>query len=282
MTKNYRLVAIEIIAPIAILAIWYVASANSTSLYFPPLHDILARFKAIWLGNGFVTEAVPSLERMFIGYALATVGGIAVGTALGLSNWGRKLLGPGVEFLRALPAVVLIPFGIVVFGVHDAMKIFIIALGCCFPIILNTADGVRGVDSILIDVSRTFRFNRFERIWKVMLPSASPQIFAGMRTSLSLALILMVVSEMVASTNGIGYSILQAQRVFAVTDMWAGIVLLGILGYLINALLVVIEYWTLAWHRGYRANLRGEELKTVSRRRSKSDRVTASSAALDQ
>lgn len=286
MTKKYRLIAVEIIAPLVILLIWYVASASSTSFYFPPLHDILVRFKAVWLGQGFVDEAVPSLERMFIGYGLATVVGIVVGIALGLSAWARKLLGPGVEFLRALPSVVLIPFGIVVFGVNDLMKIFIIALGCSFPIILNTADGVRGVDSTLIDVSRTFHLNRFERIWRVILPSSSPQIFAGMRTSLSLALILMVVSEMLASTNGIGYSILQAQRVFAVTDVWAGILLLGILGYLINALLVLIQFWALGWHRGYRASVLGQEVKTGARRtraigRTKVDRLPAPPAALD-
>lgn len=263
--KEHRLLAIEIIAPLVVIGAWYLLSANSTSLYFPPLSKILVRFKQLWLGHGFITEAVPSLVRMIIGYVLAAAGGIAIGVALGLSAWARRLMGSGVEFLRALPAVVMIPFGLVVFGTGATMKIFIIALGCCFPIILNTADGVRGVDSTLVDVSRTFKFNRFERIWRVVLPSASPQIFAGLRTSLSLALILMVVSEMLAATNGIGYSILQAQRDFAVTDVWAGIVLLGILGYLINAVLVIAQHLTLGWHRGYRASMRGETVKARRR-----------------
>jgi len=131
----------------------------------------------------------------------------------------------------------------------------VIALGCSFPVILNTVDGVRSVDQTLIDVSRTFRFSRAERLLRVVLPSASPQIFAGLRASLSLALILMVVSEMVASTNGIGYAILQAQRLFAVNEMWAGIIAIGLLGYLINGLLVVAERKILAWHRGFKASL---------------------------
>jgi ABC-type nitrate/sulfonate/bicarbonate transport system permease component len=91
----------------------------------------------------------------------------------------------------------------------------------------------------------------------VMLPAASPQIFAGMRTSLSLALILMVISEMVASTNGIGYFVLQSQRTFAIPEMWSGILLLGILGYTLNGAFVLIERRVLRWHRGARASALG-------------------------
>jgi ABC-type nitrate/sulfonate/bicarbonate transport system permease component len=251
------LLAIEILAPLTVLSLWYIGSAGSTNFYFPPLASILERFGAVWLGEGFFEHAVPSLFRMLTGYVLGALIGVVIGTALGLSMWARRLLGPTVEFLRALPAVVLIPFGIVVFGVDTTMKVFIIALGSCFPVVLNTADGVRSVEPTLVDVSRTFGFTRVERLWRVTLPSASPQIFAGLRTSLALSLILMVVSEMVASTNGIGYSILQAQRLFATADMWAGIILLGLLGYLINLLLVLVERRVLAWHRGFRGSVLG-------------------------
>lgn len=264
--KRSVLRTIEVAAPIVALAAWYFGSANSTNFFFPPFHDMLVRFKEIWLGEGFLTDAVPSLVRMGIGYGLAAVLGIAIGMALGLSAWADRLFGSIVEFLRALPSVVLIPFGIVVFGVDDGMKIFIIALGCSFPIILNTIDGVRSVESTLIDVARTFKFSRLERLWKVILPSASPQIFAGLRASLSLALILMVVSEMIASTNGIGYAILQAQRLFAVSDMWAGILALGVLGYIINMILVLIESKVLAWHRGYRASMLGQQVSGKKKR----------------
>jgi ABC-type nitrate/sulfonate/bicarbonate transport system permease component len=255
MSKRAVLVGIEIAVPCLVLVTWYFLSAESTSFYFPPLADMLAQFQDTWLGQGFARDAVPSLTRMGIGYLLAVIGGVVVGVALGLSRWTWRLFGPIVEFLRAIPSVVLIPFGIVVFGVDDTMKIFVIALGCSFPVILNTVDGVRSVDQTLIDVSRTFRFSRAERLLRVVLPSASPQIFAGLRASLSLALILMVVSEMVASTNGIGYAILQAQRLFAVNEMWAGIIAIGLLGYLINGLLVVAERKILAWHRGFKASL---------------------------
>ena len=262
MSRRFVLGAVEVLAPLLALVVWYLASANSTSFYFPPFGEMLKRFQEIWLGSGFVRDALPSLSRVATGYALAVVLGIGLGVALGLSTWTERLLGPIVEFLRAVPAVVLIPFGIVVFGVGTTMKVFVITLGCSFPVILNTVDGVRSVEPTLLDVARTFRFSRLERLRRVILPSASPQIFAGMRASLSLALILMVVSEMVASTNGIGYAILQSQRLFAVTDMWAGILALGILGYLINAILVMVERRVLAWHRGFRASMLGQNVPT--------------------
>jgi ABC-type nitrate/sulfonate/bicarbonate transport system permease component len=117
-------------------------------------------------------------------------------------------------------------------------------------------DGIAGIDPTLTETSRVYGIGARDRIVRVLLPAAAPQIFAGMRTSLSLSIILMVISEMVASTNGIGYFILQAQRSFAITEMWSGIILLGLLGYVLNAIFTLVERRILAWHRGARAGAR--------------------------
>jgi len=258
VSKRQRLLLVEVLVPCALVVIWYVISLNSTSFYFPPLKTILGNFWSFWLGKGFIAQVVPSIERMAIGYGLAIVAGVIVGVGMGLSTWAHDLANPLVEFLRSIPSILLIPFGIVVLGVGTSMKVFIIALGCAFPIILNTADGVRSVEPTLIDVARTFKLGGWTRLVRVVLTSAGPQIFAGLRASLPLALILMVVSEMLASTNGIGYSILQAQTRFVISEMWGGIIVLGILGYLVNLILTVAEGRVLAWHRGYRASLLGK------------------------
>ena len=113
-----------------------------------------------------------------------------------------------------------------------------------------------GVDPTLRDTSRVYGISSRDRVLKVMFPAAAPQIFAGMRTSLSLALILMVISEMVASTNGIGYFVLQCQRSFDIPEMWSGILLLGILGYALNGIFLLIERRALRWHRGARRGVR--------------------------
>jgi ABC-type nitrate/sulfonate/bicarbonate transport system permease component len=187
--------------------------------------------------------------RLFIGYLLAVAVGVAGGIALGLSPVLRRVAAPIVEFLRAIPAPALLPFALLVLGVGNNSKIFVIAFVCLWPIL----HGVSGVDPTLVDTGRVYRIPASDRLRSVVLPAAAPQIFAGMRTSLSLALILMVISEMVASSNGIGYFVLQSQRSFAIPEMWSGIILLGILGYLFNAVFLLLERRALAWHRGARA-----------------------------
>jgi ABC-type nitrate/sulfonate/bicarbonate transport system permease component len=182
------------------------------------------------------------------------MGGIAIGLLLGMSRRARLAAGPIVEFLRAIPPPALLPFAILVFGTGDEMKVFIIAFVCLWPILLNTIDGVRGVDPTIRETTHVYGIGRLDRIRLVVLPASGPQIFAGLRTSLSLALILMVISEMVASTNGIGYFVLQSQRSFAIAEMWSGIFLIGILGYAFNAGFVLIERRVLRWHRSAHAS----------------------------
>jgi ABC-type nitrate/sulfonate/bicarbonate transport system permease component len=245
---------LEVTVPILVLVVWGLMSAGSKTFYFPPLTDILSTFRKTWLFHRVGSDAVPSLLRMGAGFGIAVVGGVTLGLLLGLSPRGRRAAAPIIEFLRAIPPPALLPFAILVVGVGASMKIFIIGFVCVWPILLNTIDGVRGVEPTLEETARVYRIPERDRVWRVMLPAASPQVFAGMRTSLSLALILMVISEMVASTNGIGYFVLQSQRTFAIPEMWSGIILLGILGYTLNGAFVLIERRVLRWHRGARAS----------------------------
>ena len=256
-TKRWVGLALEITVPILVLAAWWVWSAGSTTYYYPPLSDILETFKDTWVFERVGSDVVPSMLRMGAGYAIAVGAGIGIGLALGLSPRWRRAAAPIIEFLRAIPPPALLPFAILVIGVGTGMKVFIIAFVCVWPILLNTLDGVAGVDPTLRDTTQVYGISTRDRILRVMLPAASPQIFAGMRTSLSLALILMVISEMVASTNGIGYFVLQSQRSFDIPEMWSGILLIGIIGYALNAIFLLIERRVLRWHRGSRASALG-------------------------
>ncbi len=247
-------VTLEITVPILLLVLWGVWSSGSDTYYFPPLTDILSTFADTWVFERVGSDVVPSLERLGAGYAIACVIGVGAGLALGLSSTLRRAFDPVVQFLRAIPPPALLPFGILVLGVGASMKIFIIAFVCVWPVLLNAIDGVAGVEPVLRDTARVYGIGRRDTLVRIMLPAASPQVFAGMRTSLSLALILMVISEMVASTNGIGFFLLQSQRSFAIPEMWSAILLLGILGYVLNAGFSLIERRVLRWHRGARAS----------------------------
>lgn len=252
--RRARLVLLELAVPVVVVVAWWVWSANADNFYFPALSEILRTFADTWVFERVGSDVLPSLARLGAGFGIAVVVSIPLGTVLGLSTAARRVTEPIVEFVRAIPPPALLPFAILVLGVGDAMKVFIIALVGLWPILLNTIDGVRGVDHTMLETARVYGVRGVERLRRVIWPAALPQIFAGMRTSLSLALILMVISEMVASTSGIGYFILQSERSFDIPEMWSGIVLLGLLGYLLNAAFGLVERKVLRWHRGARAS----------------------------
>ena len=249
--------ALEIVVPLTVLGAWWWWTETRGTFYFPPLSDILDTFAETWLFERWGSDVVPSLIRLGAGFGIAVVVAVVVGIPLGMSRTLQRAISPIIEFLRAIPPPALIPFGIVVIGVGNDMKIFIIAFVCLWPVLLNTIDGIRGIDPTLLDTARVYGISGRDKLRRLIIPAASPQIFAGMRTAVSLSLILMVISEMVASTNGIGFFVLQSQRSFAIPEMWSGIVLLGVLGYVLNLLFVLVERRTLAWHRGARASALG-------------------------
>lgn len=252
MTRRAALLALEIAVPVLLL-VGYAAWATARgSFYFPPLGVIGERFVDLWMFDRVPEDLVPSLRRLSLGYTLSVVLGVTIGLVLGTFPLLRQAVQPVAEFLRALPAVALIPFGMLVFGIGDTMKVFIIVLGAVWPILLNTIDGVRGVDAGMLEMARAYSIGPWGRMRDIVIPAALPRVVAGMRTSVSIAIILMVVSEMVASRNGVGYFVLESQRRFAISDMWAGILLLGIIGYVTNFVFVRVERGLLHWHRASR------------------------------
>ena len=205
-----------------------------------------------WLTNpeAWSASIIPSLGRLLVGWLLAVAFGVGIGILIGLSPTARDYVNPIVQFLRAIPPPALLPLFIVLLGIGDAMKVTMIAFGVVWPILLNTADGVGSVEPLQRDTGRAFRISSVDQLTRIILPSAAPKIFAGLRVSLSIAVILMVISELYATVNGVGFQLVQAQRSFRTLDVWAIIVLLGIVGYTLNAILAAIEGHVLAWHRG--------------------------------
>jgi len=238
--------------PIILFALWWVVSANSTSFYFPPLRVIVESLRKEWLGPRLLDDVVPSLIRLVEGYLIATVVAVALGIVIGTFATVRGLLEPVLEFFRAIPPPVLVPIFMLIFGIDNVMKVVVIAAGCMWPILLNTVEGVRALDSVLDETAQTYGITGAARLRHLVLPAASPQIFAGMRQGLSVAIILMVISELFAASNGLGFAIVQAQRSFAIPQMWAGMLMLGLLGFLLAMLFRIVENRQLAWYHGLR------------------------------
>ena len=219
---------------------------------WPTFTDVTTHFWTRWATSvdAWTQSILPSIGRLLSGWVIAAVVGITTGTLIGLSRMLRELLAPALAFLRALPPPVLLPMFIVLLGIGDGMKVAVIAFGAMWPVLLNTSDGVAALEPGHRDTARAFRISRATMLRSVVLPSASPRIFAGLRISLSIAVILMVISEMAATINGIGFELVQAQRGFRTLEVWSTIMLLGIVGGLLNAGLAVVEGRALRWQRG--------------------------------
>ncbi|MFI7505117.1 ABC transporter permease [Streptomyces sp. NPDC049687] len=242
--------------PAVLVVVWWLASDGSTDVYWPPLRTIVKTFPDVWTGERLRTDVRPSVLRLAGGYATAAVVGVALGTVIGSYRWVRAVCEPVLEFLRAVPPPVLVPVIMLFAGIGDTMKVLVIASGCVWPVLLNTVEGVRAVDPVMAETARSYGITGLARLRSVVLRSASPQIFAGLRQALSIGIILMVISEMFAASNGLGFTVVQFQRGFAIPGMWTGILVLGLLGFVLSVLFQVVERRVLGWYHGLRASTR--------------------------
>lgn len=234
-----------------LFAVWGLASSAVDKVHFPGPITVMKVVWSDWIMDASATWSdalAPSLFRLILGFALASLGALGLGVAIGRSRTLGDYTEPIIHFVRAIPPPALLPLFIVLFGIGDLQKIVLISIGVFPPILLNTIDGVRSVDPLLLDTAASFRVSRARRIYQVVIPAAAPKIFAGLRIAIAIAVILMVISELVAATNGLGFRIVRSSRQFKYVDVWAGIVVLGVLGSVLNGILGAVERRVLGWN----------------------------------
>ena len=244
---------LEILAlPLLLILIWWVASANTTNLFVPQPVPLVSTFIETWFGDRITTDVLPSLGRLAAGVLLSIALGVSIGLLIGSYRWLREFSEPMLEFFRATPSPVLVPILMLLLGVNDPMKVAVIVSGCIWPVLLNTVEGVRATDSVMRDTCRTYGISGWRLVRFLILPSASPQIMTGVRQCMAIGLILMVISEMFASSSGLGFTVVQFQRSFAIDEMWSGIVLLGLIGIALSFIFQWTERRVLRWYHGMR------------------------------
>ena len=236
---------------VGLLGAWEALSRTAliNPAYLPPPSAVLLAWRELATSGELAQHALTTMRVWTQGFALAAALGVSFGLLMGLFRPIGATLATTVELLRPLPSVAIIPIAIVSFGLEDPMKRFVTMYAATWPILLNTLYGVRSVDPILLDSARTFRYSNARRALKVILPAASPYIATGLRLGAGIALILVVTVELVASRNGLGYFVAQSQLAYKIPEMYAGILSVGILGYLLNLLFVTVESRALRWHR---------------------------------
>jgi ABC-type nitrate/sulfonate/bicarbonate transport system permease component len=237
---------------VGLLAVWQSAAVINPAPSLPPLQNIASSYVRLLHSELLHSAVLPSLYRLAVGFFLAIVLGSCVGLIIGylrhLDPWVRPVL----EYCRFVPAVAILPAALLLFGPTDTMRVFVIAFGSIFPVLLAAIDGARRVEPVLLDVARVSGLSTLERILKIILPASLPSIFAGVRIALSIALVMMVISELIAADNGLGFFILRSQRLFQTSNVYAGVLILGTFGLALTLAFLAVEQRVLAWHRGWR------------------------------
>lgn len=235
---------------VGLLVLWQISARYwVTSSNWPPVTEILKAI-ASGLANGELAQVFGStLWRMAAGFAIGSALGVLLGVAMASFPLADAALRSLMELLRPIPMPAIVPPLILLLGIDHAMKVFAVSFACFFPVLVNTISGVRAVDPTALDVARTFQVGRLRTLAMVVLPASLPYILAGLRTSLALALIVSVVAEMIAGSEGIGFYIMTMQYALRASDMYAAIFLLAALGYGLNLALLGVEQRVLHWWR---------------------------------
>jgi ABC-type nitrate/sulfonate/bicarbonate transport system permease component len=251
---------LRLIVPAALIAVWEWASRLETKgLFIAGPFEVVRRVRtdylsaspsSFFLGQATFDHVIPSLSRALMGFALAAVLGVTIGVVLGLWPVMAALFTPIVHLGRSLPTPALLGVVFFLFGTGDLPKVLLIAFGAIWPVLFNTMDGTQSLGTERGRVAQVFRIPFHAVLTRIVLPGAAPKIFVGLRTALSLSLILMIISELQKSLNGLGYTLNATQRNFDYEGLWAVLVVLAILGVALNFALVRVERRVLAWHRG--------------------------------
>jgi sulfonate transport system permease protein len=249
MNHPGRVMVESLLVLAGLLALWWVAGHQQwVSQVFLPTPEATALSLLEGLRDGeLAVFALDTVLRMLLGWLLASLIGVALGALVGASATARAWIAPTLEFVRPLPASAVMPLAISLFGLSAGMVLAVVAFGAMWPVLLATVYGLASVHIRLREVAQALQLSRLAFVLKIGLPNALPDILAGMRLSMTVSLIVAVVGEMIASQSGLGQAILLAARSFRASELFAGIALLGAIGFASNALLALVEKKLLKW-----------------------------------
>ncbi|WP_425712101.1 ABC transporter permease [Fictibacillus sp. Mic-4] len=240
--------------PIFILSIWQLAGSYEwiSKTVLPTPLDILAAFRDLAVSGDLASHLKISVWRAAAGFVIGAGLGLVLGMLVGFSNKAEHYVDPSFQMLRTVPHLAVAPLFILWFGFGEVSKILLIAKGAFFPVYINTFLGIRGVDAKLFDVARILSFSRYKQLTKLVLPAALPNILLGIRLSLGIAWLGLVVAELMGSSEGVGYMIMDARQ-FSHTDVvFVGIIIFALVGKITDSLVRAIENRLLKWRDSFK------------------------------
>jgi sulfonate transport system permease protein len=239
--------------PVLLLVLWQLASvAGLISIrMLPAPSDVAAAAWKLVLSGELARNIWVSFCRAIVGFAIGGGIGFGFGLANGLSQISERLTDTTLQMVRNVPHLALIPLVILWFGIDEAAKLFLVALGVFFPIYLNTLHGIRTVDPQLIEMGQVYGMTRKELFFRVIFPSALPSIFVGLRFALGIMWLTLIVAETIAASSGIGYMAMQAREFMQVDVVIVSILIYALLGKIADSASRVLERLTLGWHPAF-------------------------------
>jgi NitT/TauT family transport system permease protein len=251
--RKLRKVFKNSIVIVALLFVWEVAPRVGLvdRTFFPPISEIAAAWWQLLLSGDLTEHTIASLSRSLGGFSLAILISIPLGLAIGWWKPVSEYLNPLLELLRNTAALAILPVFILLLGLGETSKIAIVLYACTFPLLLNTISGVKNVDPLLIKSARSMGLSSVSLFRKVIIPAAIPTIFVGIRQAGAGSILVLVAAEMVGAKSGLGYLIQYTQFSFQITNMYAGIISISVIGLIINYLLVTLEKRLTGWKQTY-------------------------------
>ncbi len=244
-----RRVLLHVVSPVIVLLIWEILARTGVLdvRFFPPPSAI---FGHLWEATGqpeLWGDLRKSLSRVLVGYSLGTALGIAIGTAMGLSRAVRSAIYPLVAVTFPIPKIALLPLILLIFGIGEASKIVIVAIGAFFLVLLSTLHGVTSIAKIYHDVAKVYRIRTTEFITRIVLPGALPSIFSGLKLAIGYSLVVMVAAEFTGADAGVGYRIWQSWETFSIKSMYANLFIIALLGISCTYALELLERMLVPW-----------------------------------
>jgi NitT/TauT family transport system permease protein len=243
--------AVAIAAPCSLVLVWQLAvttRALNPALFPAPL-AIAQNFWAYAASGQLETNAAWTLSRLLVGCAIGGIPGTLIGLAMGMNRWVRAFFQPVIALLYPIPKIAILPLFYFLFGTGEQAKWAAVAVGVFFLMAINTEAGVRQIPPIYLDVARAYRLRPAAFYFRVLLPGALPNIYAGVKLSIGIAIVLAIASEFQLTRTGLGFAIFNAQQLLDVERLYAALVAVSLLGFVLTFGLDLTERWAIPWRR---------------------------------
>jgi NitT/TauT family transport system permease protein len=240
---------LKIAAPLSLILLWQLAVSTKVLNpgLFPPPTAIAANFVAYATSGELATNAAATLSRLLIGLLIGGIPGTLVGLAMGMNRWVRAYFGPVIALLYPIPKIAILPLFYFIFGTGDAAKWAAVAVGVFFLMAINTEAGVRQIETIYLDVARAYRIRPATFFFRVLLPGALPNIYAGLKLSIGIGIVLAVAAEYQLTRSGLGFAIFNAQQLLDVERLYAALVAVSLLGFGLATIVDTVEAVAIPW-----------------------------------